>query len=59
MGLHGLGQEQSLDRACGRTSVLNLAYQDTDKSLVLPVLEDYKHYQTYSGKDRRHDYPGH
>ena len=36
------------------TSVLNLAYQDTDKSLVLPVLERITNtYQTYSGKDRR------
>ena len=34
------------------TSVLNLAYQDTDKSLVLPVLERItKTYQEYSNRD--------
>ena len=35
------------------TSVLNLAYRDTDKNLVLPVLQKIsKEYQSYSGKDR-------
>lgn len=35
------------------TSILKLAYQDTDKSLVLPVLERISNtYQTYSGRDR-------
>ena len=35
------------------TSVLNLAYRDTDKNLVLPALQKIsKEYQTYSGKDR-------
>ena len=34
------------------TSILNLAYQDTDKSLVLPVLERIsKTYQEYSNRD--------
>ena len=34
------------------TSVLNLAYQDTDESLVLPVLEKItKTYQEYSNRD--------
>jgi len=36
------------------TSVLNLAYKDTDKSLVLPVLKRItKTYQEYSGRDRQ------
>ena len=35
------------------TSVLNIAYQDTDKDLVLPVIERVSQtYQTYSGRDR-------
>ena len=35
------------------TSVLNIAYQDTDKKLVLPVIQRVsKTYQTYSGRDR-------
>ena len=35
------------------TSVLNLAYQDTDESLVLPVLEKItKTYQEYSNRDK-------
>ena len=34
------------------TSILNLAYQDTDESLVLPVLEKItKTYQEYSNRD--------
>jgi succinoglycan biosynthesis transport protein ExoP len=38
------------------TSVLNIAYTDTDKSLVLPVIERIsKEYQLYSGRDRRQD----
>jgi uncharacterized protein involved in exopolysaccharide biosynthesis len=36
------------------TSVLNLAYQDTDKELILPVLKEISNqYQLYSGKDRK------
>ena len=36
------------------TSVLNLAYEDTDEKLILPVLEKITDtYQEYSGKDRR------
>jgi len=36
------------------TTVLSLVYQDTDKSLILPVLKRITNtYQTYSGKDRR------
>lgn len=36
------------------TSVLSLAYRDTDNALILPVLERITNtYQTYSGKDRR------
>ena len=35
------------------TSVLNIAYQDTDKDLVLPVIKRVSQtYQTYSGRDR-------
>ena len=35
------------------TSVLNLAYRDTDKALVLPVIDRIsKAYQVYSGRDR-------
>ena len=35
------------------TSVLNLAYRDTDQSLVLPTIERIsKAYQAYSGRDR-------
>ena len=35
------------------TSVLNLAYRDTDKPLVLPVIDRIsKAYQDYSGRDR-------
>jgi hypothetical protein len=38
------------------TSVLNIAYTDTDKGLVLPVIERIsKEYQLYSGRDRRQD----
>ena len=36
------------------TSVLSLTYQDTDESLILPVLQRItKTYQAYSGRDRR------
>ena len=36
------------------TSVLELAYQDTDKNLVLPVIQKISNaYQAYSGRDRR------
>ena len=36
------------------TSVLNLAYRDTDEALVIPVLNRIsKAYQTYSGRDRK------
>lgn len=36
------------------TSVLNIAYTDTDQSLVLPVIERISSaYQIYSGRDRR------
>ncbi|QNI50214.1 capsular exopolysaccharide family domain protein [Synechococcus sp. RS9915] len=36
------------------TSVLSLAYRDTDEALILPVLERITTtYQEYSGKDRR------
>jgi len=35
------------------TSVLNLAYRDTDKELILPVMNQIsKAYQNYSGRDR-------
>ena len=35
------------------TSVLNIAYRDTDKKLILPVIERIsKTYQNYSGRDR-------
>jgi len=38
------------------TSVLNIAYTDTDKALVLPVIQRIsKEYQIYSGRDRRRD----
>ena len=38
------------------TSVLNIAYTDTDKELVLPVIQRIsKEYQIYSGRDRRRD----
>jgi len=38
------------------TSVLNISYTDTDKALVLPVIERIsKEYQDYSGRDRRRD----
>jgi uncharacterized protein involved in exopolysaccharide biosynthesis len=38
------------------TSVLNISYTDTDRSLVLPVIERISSaYQTYSGRDRRRD----
>ena len=36
------------------TSVLNIAYRDTDPNLVLPVIERIsKDYQRYSGRDRQ------
>ena len=35
------------------TSVLDITYRDTDKNLVLPVIELIsKKYQDYSGRDR-------
>ena len=35
------------------TSILNLAYRDTDKDLILPVLEKISNaYQSYSGEKR-------
>ena len=38
------------------TSVLNIAYRDSDRNLVLPVIEGIsKAYQAYSGRDRRRD----
>lgn len=38
------------------TSVLNISYTDTDRSLVLPVIERISSaYQAYSGRDRRRD----
>jgi succinoglycan biosynthesis transport protein ExoP len=38
------------------TSVLNIAYTDTDKGLILPVINRIsKEYQDYSGRDRRRD----
>jgi uncharacterized protein involved in exopolysaccharide biosynthesis len=38
------------------TSVLNIIYADTDRDLVLPVIERISGaYQTYSGRDRRRD----
>ena len=38
------------------TSVLNISYTDTDRALVLPVIERISSaYQTYSGRDRRRD----
>lgn len=36
------------------TSVLNISYTDTDRSLILPVIEKIsQQYQDYSGRDRR------
>jgi succinoglycan biosynthesis transport protein ExoP len=38
------------------TSVLNISYTDTDKSLILPVIQRIsRDYQEYSGRDRRRD----
>jgi succinoglycan biosynthesis transport protein ExoP len=38
------------------TSVLNISYTDTDKSLILPVIQRIsREYQDYSGRDRRRD----
>jgi succinoglycan biosynthesis transport protein ExoP len=38
------------------TSVLNISYTDTDKSLILPVIDRIsREYQEYSGRDRRRD----
>jgi succinoglycan biosynthesis transport protein ExoP len=38
------------------TSVLNISYTDTDKNLILPVIQRIsRDYQDYSGRDRRRD----
>jgi succinoglycan biosynthesis transport protein ExoP len=38
------------------TSVLNISYTETDKSLILPVIQRISRgYQDYSGRDRRRD----
>ena len=38
------------------TSVLNIAYRDSDQALILPVIQRIsKAYQDYSGRDRRRD----
>jgi succinoglycan biosynthesis transport protein ExoP len=38
------------------TSVLNISYTDTDKSMILPVIQRIsRDYQDYSGRDRRRD----
>jgi succinoglycan biosynthesis transport protein ExoP len=38
------------------TSVLNISYSDTDKSLIMPVIQRIsRDYQEYSGRDRRRD----
>ena len=38
------------------TSVLNIAYTDTDQALILPVINRIsQEYQDYSGRDRRRD----
>jgi succinoglycan biosynthesis transport protein ExoP len=38
------------------TSVLNISYKDTDKSLILPVIQRIsRDYQDYSGRDRRRE----
>jgi len=38
------------------TSVLNIAYTDTDQALILPVINRIsREYQDYSGRDRRRD----
>ena len=38
------------------TSVLNISYRDSDKPLILPVIDRIsKAYQQYSGRDRRRD----
>ena len=38
------------------TSVLNITYTDTDKGLILPVIQQIsREYQAYSGRDRRRD----
>ena len=48
-----LNANLSIELAKG-TLVLDLAYQDTDESIILPVLQRIsKQYQSYSGKDRK------
>lgn len=43
----------SLERG---TSVLKITYTDTDKQMILPVIQEItKEYQIYSGRDRRRD----
>jgi uncharacterized protein involved in exopolysaccharide biosynthesis len=38
------------------TSILNISYTDTDKNLILPVIQRIsRDYQDYSGRDRRRD----
>jgi succinoglycan biosynthesis transport protein ExoP len=38
------------------TSVLNISYRDTDKALILPVIDRIsREYQDYSGRDRRRE----
>ena len=50
-----LGWRDSLEIELEKgTSVLNIAYRDTDPELVLPVIERIsKDYQRYSGRDRQ------
>ena len=50
-----LGWRESLEIELEKgTSVLNIAYRDTDPDLVLPVIERIsKDYQRYSGRDRQ------
>ena len=50
-----LGWRDSLEIELEKgTSVLNIAYRDTDPDLVLPVIERIsKDYQRYSGRDRQ------
>ena len=54
-GLTQIGPITTLDiELIKGTSILSLVYQDTDESLILPVLQRItKTYQTYSGRDRR------
>ena len=47
-------RDSSLSIKLGKgTSILNISYQDTDKSLITPVMEHISRtYKAYSGRDR-------